>query len=320
MDLEYRGVRGDLVGMAVVRHGSAADAWALSASASRAFIGPRLISTAGASTAIRVANVGRAPASYSVIFLAPDASILYEAENPVLQPDEDRLVDIDQLREQGIADKHGRRIPLTTDEGSFEVRASSGESATLFAAAASPAGTEGGIVPAYYEECCGYVDPYIDPGSFTGPVGSIWSEEVYVMDTCTYDYESGGSVEWSIDNWSIVTMRPQGDFEALTPGSTSINADVAVWMGGPVCGEIYFQRVSAGANVVPRIDSIDPTTAVIGSKNVQITINGSGFGSSPSVNLPSGFTSTGQGSTDTRVVITVNIAFTATVGIDKRSI
>jgi hypothetical protein len=69
-----------------------------------------------------------------------------------------------------------------------------------------------------------------------------------------------------------------------------------------------------GDNVTPIITSISPNTVLVGSNNVQLTINGRGFGSSPTVNLPAGVTApNGQGSTDSQILITVNVSTNATI-------
>jgi hypothetical protein len=68
-----------------------------------------------------------------------------------------------------------------------------------------------------------------------------------------------------------------------------------------------------------RINSVTPSIAMIGSTGVQITITGSGFGTSPSVTLPTGISQT-QGtqqinsSDGTSVRITIDVTFGATIG------
>jgi hypothetical protein len=79
-------------------------------------------------------------------------------------------------------------------------------------------------------------------------------------------------------------------------------------------------RPPCGANP-PVITSIDPAIAMIGSSGTSVTINGYYFGTSPTVNLPTGFGTTGQGFTDTKIVLTgVSIAFSATVGNNNISV
>jgi hypothetical protein len=67
----------------------------------------------------------------------------------------------------------------------------------------------------------------------------------------------------------------------------------------------------------PRITGISPDTIQIGASNVSVTIDGSGFGSSPAVNLPQGFTPAGQGGSDTRIVVLVNVNADAQIGANS---
>jgi len=71
----------------------------------------------------------------------------------------------------------------------------------------------------------------------------------------------------------------------------------------------------------PHIDSLDPDIAMINSSTVSITIEGSGFSgsgnSAPKVNLPPGFTKSGQSNTDIRIVVTVDIGVTANIGLNN---
>ena len=69
--------------------------------------------------------------------------------------------------------------------------------------------------------------------------------------------------------------------------------------------------------VKPKITSFRPNPLTVGVNppNGQLTINGSAFGTNPTVQLPSGVSSSGQVSTDTKIVLSgVSVAATATVG------
>ena len=113
----------------------------------------------------------------------------------------------------------------------------------------------------------------------------------------------------------IAGVDSLGNVYAFWPGTTDLDAEVELRLGGPYgCGDAWLETVYASVYVQPHIDSISPTSAMVGTSGRQITIDGSGFGSSPSVNLPSGFTSTGQGSTDSRIVITVSINVNTAIG------
>jgi hypothetical protein len=134
--------------------------------------------------------------------------------------------------------------------------------------------------------------------------------------------ECGGTVQgpadetptWSSLNTSIATVysgqfSPMATFKGVAPGLTTgqvqaIDEACTAQGRGPI-------------TVQPSITSLDPNPIMIGTSppDGKLTINGSGFGTSPTVNLPSGVTSTGQGSTDTQIILTgVNVALSATVG------
>jgi hypothetical protein len=103
-----------------------------------------------------------------------------------------------------------------------------------------------------------------------------------------------------------------GDRQA---GSTDgfANGDVLTGVGGYCAYDPYQPTVEV--TVQPKITSFDPNPIMIGSTNGTLTISGTGFGASPTVNLPAGMTSTGQGSTDTQIVLQgVSVALSATVG------
>jgi hypothetical protein len=59
----------------------------------------------------------------------------------------------------------------------------------------------------------------------------------------------------------------------------------------------------------PTITSISPSTIYVGKNDVQVTISGSRFGKSPTVNLPTGVTSSGQTSSETMITMTVSVGY-----------
>jgi hypothetical protein len=59
---------------------------------------------------------------------------------------------------------------------------------------------------------------------------------------------------------------------------------------------------------------------MIGSNSVQLTINGGGFTSNPTVNLPSGVFGSNQSATDTQIKLTVNVTYSANIGNNNISV
>jgi hypothetical protein len=96
------------------------------------------------------------------------------------------------------------------------------------------------------------------------------------------------------------------------------------------CPECYFDGSEwycppcsggGGGADPPTITSIDPDPIMIGTNNIQITINGTNFGSGPTVNLPQGVTNLNNGgNTNTRIVITVNVTFNSTIGTNTLNV
>jgi hypothetical protein len=119
-----------------------------------------------------------------------------------------------------------------------------------------------------------------------------------------------------------VNIAPSG----ITATAATVNPDGTAsttfqLSSSPVAGQYNVSVTDSGGtsnqltfNLLPVITGIDPNPIMIGSNNVQLTIDGVGFGASPQVNLPQGFTNQGIGSTNLRIVVTVNVGFNATIG------
>jgi hypothetical protein len=67
----------------------------------------------------------------------------------------------------------------------------------------------------------------------------------------------------------------------------------------------------------PTISSIDPPKAMIGSNDVSLTINGTGFGFLATVGLPNGVTLVSQATYPTSIDISVNLGYSATIGYNN---
>jgi len=117
---------------------------------------------------------------------------------------------------------------------------------------------------------------------------------------------------WRSSNTSIATPSSgqhssMATFQGVSPGLA--NGNVVAQDSGCTA------RGTGPITVTPMITSIAPNPIMIGSTNQTLTIEGSGFGTSPTAILPAGFTSSGQGSTPNQIVLTgVSVAYSATVG------
>jgi hypothetical protein len=73
------------------------------------------------------------------------------------------------------------------------------------------------------------------------------------------------------------------------------------------------------ATVTPVITSINPGSLLVGG-TAAVTIGGAGFGGSPSVNLPGGFTATVESASDSTIVLSLAIAPSAVLGDSSISV
>jgi hypothetical protein len=68
-------------------------------------------------------------------------------------------------------------------------------------------------------------------------------------------------------------------------------------------------------NTNPVITSISPDIVPVATTNIEVTINGAGFGSSPTVNLPQGVSNLGLSATNTQITVTISVSTNAPIGL-----
>ncbi len=246
--LVLAGVRPGLLALLIERGSDRLNARPLLSSASNSYVGSRWMSTPAASTAIRVANVGSKPGNYVVTLFDREGRVVYESKGPALSPGEERLFSIADKRDRNTRDAKGRTVPMTSEDGTFEI-SSADAGAVLFAASATPAG------PSLREDwCCGQMNPIIVPDPWNGYVNYSSFAHVMVQNTCTNRYEPPGfEYYWNLaDDIYILDISFAGKFTGLAPGSTFANADVQTYPGGPGwlgCGEPTYEPAASAANV-----------------------------------------------------------------------
>lgn len=170
--------------------------------------------------------------------------------------------------------------------------------------------------------CGGLTSLYMDP-DITWVVVNGWNLATASFTTSSGGpYNVGSSGTWSTQNTSIATVDGTGNVHGgQAAGSTTLLAEMSAPLGEmqcyyseqTMCEDQSFEG-SGPANVGPAITSISPSTIPLGGTGVQVTISGSGFGTSPTLNLPAGVTASGQRSSDTQIVVTLTAAFSATIG------
>jgi hypothetical protein len=107
---------------------------------------------------------------------------------------------------------------------------------------------------------------------------------------------------------SITTTTNTTPVASLNGQSDTINLSVTVKYSAGA-NSLSYGPDSYTYNPTPVITSITPSTVMVGTESVQVTILGSGFGSSPTVNLPSGVTSSGQTSSNSQIVLTLVVGY-----------
>jgi hypothetical protein len=242
-----------------------------------------------------------------------------------LAPDEQMLVDLGKLIRNQVPDKDGHTLPPDLTSGAYRLR-------DLTDTAVGNLYEGKVIVDKTYGHaaygcgiCCGYVDALMGYDPLGVAVASSSAQQVYVEESC-----GGGTVlltedfpTWSTGNTAIATAN-KNTISGVAAGTTTDSAkSITLNLGakgvvdGNPCPTGQFQP-SGTTNVAPKITSFDPNPIMIGVSKTTLTINGSGFGTDPTVHLPSGITSTGQGSTDTQIVLQgVSVALSTTVSNDN---
>lgn len=243
-----------------------------------------------------------------------------------LAPQASVMLDIKNIVEANAPDADGNTFPADAREGSASfdsMEGPSGQINLIISGAVFNVVTGtcfGCCVP-----CCGTTDVFLDPSSDACTLGD--SEQFTAMaEQCDgSSFQTGGS--WSSSNTSVMTVNSSGLMSTVGSGRATLafignlpaNSDCGYPLPGE-CPPTNFQS-SAPVTAAPRIDSIDPDSVMMGSNNVQLTIKGAGFGSSPAVNLPQGVTNLNSGgNSDTTIVITVNVTFNATIGTNTLSV
>lgn len=209
-----------------------------------------------------------------------------------------RTFNISEILQSSIPDAEGNVVPAGVREGSAELAGSLGENQHILVS------VDGGIYNVRKAicgiicvNCPGYVSYGIDLDPFAVAVGNSTHETFYGQNSSGSQYNLTGSATWSSSNASIATVTA-GLVQGVSAGSPTIYAgfvetvpgEACVAAGDPLRCETINVNESAPGDVKPVITSISPTLLNAGDAKKALTINGSGFGSSPTVQLPSGVT------------------------------
>ncbi len=263
-----------------------------------------------------------------LVFTFPDGEV-YNPPPITLHAFQSAPVDIQKLKDSKKRDFYGRPFPKNAALGQLQWRQVVPYS---MIARLEETNVAQGIAKSFScgAGCCNYYyeNPLVSPTSFSGDVGARKTVTAWVAGHDCYNnpFSLPATPAYSTTNPSVATVDSAGTITLVAPGSATINAQFYLhdywWDIDNKCHiEYYYQTVSIPVTVnPPKITNISPSTVMIGSNGTQITINGTGFGTSPTVNVPSGVTKTAQSGSDTQIVITVNIANSSNIGVNTISV
>jgi hypothetical protein len=247
----------------------------------------------------------------------------------LLGPRETRMFNISSILSGQGPDPNGNMIPAGVQEGSAVLVGSEADNQSVLVAVES--GTYNVRKATCQQNCTscnGTTSYWVASSPFGVAVGGQTQEYLQAQWNTgqQYDYTSGAS--WGSSNTSVATIPQPGLAHGVSGGDFTASASISsVPVYAQACNGYPSCPVAGGGGgqapgVVPNITSIDPSSLALGASNVQVTISGSGFGSSPTVNLPSGVTinNGNQVSSDSQIVTYVNVAYTAAIGNNNISV
>ena len=142
--------------------------------------------------------------------------------------------------------------------------------------------------------------------------------------TCSGDYVGDGGADyynWESFDTSIATISggdnsSSATVEGISSGTATIDGNVEDSSNGDYCSA----SAEGEMTVTPDITSISPSTVLIADTGTSVTITGTGFGTSPTLNLPTGVSRSGQSSSNTQITVTLTAGNSATVGNSNISV
>jgi hypothetical protein len=247
-----------------------------------------------------------------------------------LAPRATRNFNISEILHSAIPDADGNLVPAGISEGSAEIAGSQGDNDHILVSIESGVyNVRKAICGTTCVVCNGVTGGSIAIVPVVVSDGST-AQETFYEDWSTgsqYNYTSQG--KWSSNATTIATVSA-GLVTGVGPGAFAIGAEDPDYepeyipeycTPAPTCPVNQIVSASGDGNATPTITSITPDDVLVGSSNVQLTIEGTGFGSSPTVNVPSGVTLLeGQASTNSKIVVSVNVSINATIGPNSMTV
>lgn len=257
------------------------------------------------------------------------AQINYEGGKFIMSPrklkaGETAAFDLEKMRNERVTDSEGRSLPKAVSIGQFywAVRGVTNGKIVLIGRAEMVSRTQQISTSYSCQTDCGlFYDVNLNP--FPGTVVIDGSEGAATWETGTSNagYSIGPykvGAEWTADNPIVRFDAPTtSDYTVMITGMDVGTANLTAFVGwqdrydfdGLNCIWVDSERVETSGTtaVLPRIDSVSPSRALIGQP-VDVVITGRGFGNSPSVSADSGITVSIQSSSDSQIRARFTIA------------
>ncbi len=231
-----------------------------------------------------------------------------------LEPFASAMIDIGELVRTRQLDQDGRLLPQEVKRGSLLVSSPANDPGDAIDVVLS-----GGIYNPTKATCSprcntcqGFTNITCSPTSFTIPVNGQQGL------TYGYSYSSGGwyslayGASWSSGAPGVMTVQ-NGVATGVSPGNASWLATSPDWLppyiyqycSWNMCPTVPAPNCGGTGTVTPHIDSVGPSQVGVGNSAASLTLTGSGFGASPTVNISDLPPHTGSGS-DTSTSVTID--------------
>jgi hypothetical protein len=245
-----------------------------------------------------------------------------------LGPNETYNLDMASLVHSRAPDPSGTVIPsnITGESGSAVLTGAGGETDTIsVAVSASVFNVRNATCGGQCVTCNGATEATLDPGSYAEAVGGTTQAQAQITWNSGNVYTNPSGATWYTANTPIATVSSTGMITGQAPGTTGVVFTIGDYPIYAVDCSNYepcpYGTVGDGGpdTVPPQIMDIDPSIIPVG-QNTMVTITGTGFGSYPTVNLPSGLTASNQNSSGNTITLTVTVPTNTVIGYDYISV
>jgi hypothetical protein len=243
----------------------------------------------------------------------------YEIQQTI-QPGDQMWPNLADLIHHSVPDRKGNALPADVTSGTYDLEdLNPGLGGNLIEGKVALDKTWGHLSYGCLT-CCGY-SPYLSPNPTGLGVGGDGGISALGTNNCTgasgfslYSYFNQSTARWWSGNTSTATVTSFKG-HGVAPGTTNGFATATVPSGdGNFPKSPCPKGTQEGDNNVNVAPTISPAQGLIGTTVSNVTISGSGFGTSPTVTAGTGITVTVNSKSDTSITASFAIASTAPGG------